>query len=160
MLALLFFATVLHPVHETVTEVEWNVETGRLEVAVRLHALDEQWIRRQQDREANVEDVAMAYVKKHIRLNVDADTTSPSRDVYHWVGREEDGAQVWWYFEVTPANGEEPKSLRQTMLFEHEKSYINRVVYLSREPKLAQSLSIAKPVIDLINKPSKEPANK
>ena len=160
MITFLLFVALLHPVHETVTEVEWNVETGRLEVAVRLHALDEQWIRRQHDREADVEDVAMAYAKKHVRLNIDADTATPTQDEYHWVGREEDGAQVWWYLEIVLVGGQEPKSLRQTMLFEHEKSYINRVVYLSREPKLAQSLSIAKPVIDLINKPSKEPANK
>ncbi len=157
MLAILLFCVLLHPVHETVTEAEWNVETGRLEVAVRLHALDEQWIRRQRDRETDVEDVAMAYVKKHIRLNMDADTDTLTRDEYRWVGREEDGAQVWWYVEITPIDGQEPKSLRQTMLFENEKSYINRVVYLSREPKLAQSLTIAKPVIDLSIKPAAKP---
>jgi hypothetical protein len=157
MFASLLFALLMHPVHETITEIDWNAETGKLEVAIRLHALDEQWIRRQHDREMSVEDVATAYIKKHVRVNVDADadadTATPLRDEYHWVGREEDGAHVWWYCEIKPENKTEPSSLRQTMLFEHEKNYVNRVVYLSRKPKLAQSLTIAKPVMDLTAHP-------
>ncbi len=35
----------MHPVHETVTEVQWNFKTHRMEVAVRLAAEDERWIR-------------------------------------------------------------------------------------------------------------------
>ena len=45
---LLFIAAfILHPVHETIAEIEWNNETQRLEVAVRLDAIDDQWIRRE-----------------------------------------------------------------------------------------------------------------
>lgn len=45
---LLFIAAfILHPVHETIAEIEWNNESQRLEVAVRLDAIDDQWIRRE-----------------------------------------------------------------------------------------------------------------
>ena len=40
----ILFSALLHPVHETVAEVEWNADTNRIEVALRLDALDEQWL--------------------------------------------------------------------------------------------------------------------
>lgn len=151
MIAILLLTALLHPVHETVSEVEWNPQTHRLEVAVRLHVLDEQWIRRQADREADLKDVATAYVKKHFRVGADAAATETNvtKDTYHWIGREEDGSHVWWYIEIEPVEHTEPRFLRVTMLFEHENSYVNRIVVLSRLPKLAQTLTIARPKMDL-----------
>ena len=46
MLLLLTFL-VVHPVHETISEIEWNDDTKRLEVAMRVDAIDDQWIRKQ-----------------------------------------------------------------------------------------------------------------
>lgn len=46
MLFLLTFL-VVHPVHETISEIEWNDDTKRLEVAMRVDAIDDQWIRKQ-----------------------------------------------------------------------------------------------------------------
>ena len=48
---LLITALLLHPVHETIAEIEWNEKTKRFEVAMRLDAIDDQWIRRESKRE-------------------------------------------------------------------------------------------------------------
>ncbi len=151
MIAILLMTALLHPVHETVSEVEWNPQSKRLEVAIRMHVLDEQWIRRQADREADVSDVAIAYVKKCVRVGSgpESTTTEKTRDTYHWIGREEDDAYVWWYVEIEPADESEPRFLRHSMLFDHHPGYVNRVVVLSRLPKLAQTLTIARPTMDL-----------
>lgn len=45
--ALLFSACLMHPLHETVSEVQWNAKSHRLEVAMRLHAVDAQWLMKQ-----------------------------------------------------------------------------------------------------------------
>lgn len=49
---LILTAFLLHPVHETIAEVEWNAETKRLEVALRLDVVDAEWIRRRITQEA------------------------------------------------------------------------------------------------------------
>ena len=46
----LFTTLLVHPVHETIAEIEWNDETKRLEVALRLDAIDDQWIRMNKSR--------------------------------------------------------------------------------------------------------------
>lgn len=42
---LLLTTLLLHPVHETIAEIEWNAKTKRLEVALRLDSVDDDWIR-------------------------------------------------------------------------------------------------------------------
>lgn len=148
-------AVLVHPVHETVSEIEWNGDKSHLELAVRLHALDEQWIRRQYDRDASIETIAIDYVRKNVRLNVAGSTSSAMRaadlplDTYRWVGRQEEGAHVWWFLEIAPHDRQPPRTLRHSMLFERETSYVNRVVVLGRSPKRAATLTIARPVMRL-----------
>jgi hypothetical protein len=55
---------LLHPVHATLTEVEWNSKTERLEVGLRLDRLDEQRIAK--------------------RLGVKVDDEGGGKDVGHW----------------------------------------------------------------------------
>ena len=70
MFAVLTFAALLHPVHETVSELEWNAKTGRLEVALRLDALDEQWLREQTDgRASDVAGWVLPYLRQKFRIS-------------------------------------------------------------------------------------------
>ncbi|MEM9645331.1 MAG: hypothetical protein AAF989_10080 [Planctomycetota bacterium] len=46
MLTQLLFAVLLHPIHATHAEMEWNQESQRVEVALRLDPIDEQKIDR------------------------------------------------------------------------------------------------------------------
>jgi hypothetical protein len=133
----LLCCALFHPIHETVSEVQWNTESLRFEVAIRLHGLDEQWIRRQAESRQSVEVTALAYLRKHFRIDDAATSTKPSTDTYHWIGREEEWPHVWWYFEINPRSSMPPTRVRQTMLFEHDRNYRHRVVDLSSTPNRA-----------------------
>ena len=101
-----------HPLHSQVTELEWNPDSRRYEVAMRLDA-------------AGLEDALSARTGRRVRLEVaNFDTTvlqnylSDSFDVtqgsakqsgessgcIHWAGLELELHSVWLYFEYEPEN--------------------------------------------------------
>lgn len=150
MWAWLLTAVLLHPVHETISEVEWNGETRRLEVALRLHVLDEQRLqRRYADPETPYAQWAPAYLKKTYRIDPPRRPGQTRNATYHWVGRKPEGSHVWWFFEVEPKDGAMPEKLEQRMFFEHDKRYIHRVVVLGGEQRQALRLNVREPVAAL-----------
>lgn len=106
----LLFLVMLHPVHETVSEVQWNGDSKRFEVALRLHILDQQWIEQQADKSQEIENVAVRYLNKTFQIRPIGDGKPETRKAaglskakIHWVGRKDEGSHVWWYFEIEPA---------------------------------------------------------
>ena len=154
---------MMHPVHETVSEVQWNRETQRFEIALRLHILDQQWIENQADKTQKIENVALGYLTKTFRIRPIRDgkaetnkDSKSSKAKIHWVGRSEEGSHVWWYFEVEPvlANGalanEEPKfEIEQRMFFERHEGFHNRVIFIGQLSKTAITLTIERPTAPL-----------
>lgn len=122
---------LLHPVHETVSEVEWNPATDCLEVALRLDQLDEQWIARQCDTEQP------AWQAEYLRKQVFFDPPEkadgkgvPQGKPIRWVGRKEQGGYVWWFYEVICKDGKPPQHVRTQLLFQHERGYQHRIILL------------------------------
>ncbi|WP_442510724.1 DUF6702 family protein [Novipirellula sp. SH528] len=154
---------MMHPVHETVSEVQWNRETKRFEIALRLHILDQQWIENQADKTQGIEDVAVRYLNKTFRIRPIRDTkaetnkdSKPSKAKIHWVGRSDEGSHVWWYFEVEPvlpksaAASKEPKfEIEQRMFFERHEGFRNRVILSGELSKTAITLTIERPTAPL-----------
>jgi len=132
MIGLLLIASLLHPVHETLSEVEWNGDSKRLEVAIRLHQLDEQWLkkryRRQGGEHRGDSAWAMDYVSRHIRVAALPKVGETDDTKYRWIGRQIDGAHVWWYFEIETKEGSPPDCT-------------NRVLILNENPKRSLSLT-------------------
>ncbi|NNE00689.1 MAG: hypothetical protein HKN47_25515 [Pirellulaceae bacterium] len=171
MFALLLSALLMHPVHETVSEIEWNPQSGRLEVAVRLSVLDEQWI--QQRHATNREPVnkwAIRYLQSRFRVDPSANVklaespanassvaevpptnTAQARRhaVYHWIGREEEGSHVWWYFEIETAKKAKPAVVEQRMLFEREDKYANRVLILGKTESKVSKATVSRRAVTL-----------
>ncbi len=148
----LLFTLLLHPVHETVSEIEWNPTTGRLEVALRMSILDEQWIEQQMKTTAAVKTWAPLYLASRFRIaSHGRDDADPKKRAatYHWVGREEQGSHVWWYFEIQPAQKARPKVISQRMLLERNEGYVNRVVVLGDKTRRAVTLTVTNPQADL-----------
>ena len=147
MINTFLLATLLiHPVHETLAEIEWNEQSKRLEVALRLHTLDEQWLSKHNRRQQPVEKWALTYLRQNLRiapLPKEPDGDDPTK--YHWVGRQSDGAHVWWYFELEPTNGQQPAWIENRVLFEREDNYINRILVLNEQPKRSLTLSRKRP---------------
>ncbi|MEM8670787.1 MAG: DUF6702 family protein [Planctomycetota bacterium] len=144
MFGLLLTALLVHPSHESFSEVEWNAETGRLEVALRFDSLDEQWLRRQRKNQTLTSDWPLKYVQSNYRMAELPDKGKPDSTQYRWVGREEDGPHVWWYFEIEPADGQPPQWLDVRVLFEREKNYTHQFVRLDLKPRYSKILTVLK----------------
>ncbi len=147
-LFLLLFMT--HPVHETVSEIEWNAESGCLEVSMRLSVLDAQWIKRQVKPKQDDKAWPIVYLQKRFRVDPpkkdQAKANAKNTAKLKWVGRDEEGSHVWWYFEIHPANKQMPKIVDNRMLWDREDSYINRIVILkNNKPQRAIDLTFRKP---------------
>jgi len=155
MLTLLMTAVLLHPVHETQSEVEWNPETARLEIAVRLDILDEQWLAKRlagtekvgvADRDPATKDRVLPawshdYLRRRCRLTPASKKGQPDSATYHWIGRKPDGSHVWWFFEIEPRDGRQPEWIEITLLREHPESYTHRVLVLGLDPKPSLTLT-------------------
>ncbi len=138
-------AALLHPVHETLSEIEWNEQTKVLEVAVRLDALDEQWLRKQHGREDDISSWAVGYLRRNFRVDAIDSPTRRERSRYRWVGRDEEGSHVWWYFEIEPENQKMPVWIEQRMMFEREEGFTNRILILGQVPRRSLTLTIGRP---------------
>jgi hypothetical protein len=151
----LIVAAVLHPVHETVAEMEWNPESRRCEVALRMHALDEQWLMRDAKQASVQSKLAIEYLAATFQVAneddfADQDLVDAKQLArYHWVGRHQEGAHVWWYFEIEPLEKKRPQWIRQRMFFERDQGYTNRIVVLDPQPRFAISLTAGRPTAKL-----------
>ncbi len=153
LLTLPLAVMLLHPIHETVAEIEWNPKTARLEVALRMSVLDEQWIERKYESDKPAV-WAVDYLRRHVRVGPDTRIAKPADQPtakYHWVGREQRGSHVWWFFEIEPQDSTPPTVIEQRMLFDRDESYANRVVVLGQDVRQAVTLTLRKPLakIDL-----------
>jgi hypothetical protein len=136
-----------HPFHTSVAEVDWNRETGRWEISLRVHAGDmELALTKQHGRKINIESaeaekLVQAYLATRfqflsqaeaeklkaaagsvIALKPEAETKEPAKanEQFHWLGQEFEGNWMWLYFELTP-----PESKEQTVLFSQLLTEIN-----------------------------------
>lgn len=142
-------ATPVHPVHETVSEVEWNADTHRLEVALRLDALDEQWLQQRLAGGKPTPQWAVEYLKNKFRIRKRLDARRQDTTSYHWIGREERGAHVWWFFEIEPRDEQPAEWIEQKMLFEREPNYTHRVLVLGQPSKRSLNLNARRPKASL-----------
>ena len=143
----ILLALLMHPIHETIAEVEWNAESKRLEVALRLSALDQQWIARTTAKDESIARWAVRYLQRHFLIA----SPDPKQQAatYYWIGCEEKGSHRWWYFEIEPASGERPINITQKMFFERNENYVNRVVVLSGRRRSALTCTKSKPTAKL-----------
>lgn len=162
VMQLLIAATVLHPSHQTLAEVEWNVDTGRMEVALMFDVLDEQWIERHH---RGGDGWRLRYLSRHFRFSADrrgagevvtadqdragAGGMGRGGDRYRWVGRKQDGGHVWWFFEVALRGGDRPRSVTSRVLFDRDDRYVHRVVVLGSKPRRVLELTPDRPSGDL-----------
>ncbi len=145
MIAWLLAAAIMHPVHATLSEVEWNQTTNRLEVAIRLDSQDEQWLRRRYGKDREESDWMIGYVRQRVRISEAPQADDRDESRYHWIGRQEDGAHVWWYIEIDSPGNDPPTWIEQRMLLEREDNYSHRVLILNTDPKRSLTLTQKQP---------------
>lgn len=113
-LAVAVLLLIMHPVRETLAEIQHNPDTNRLEIALRLAIEDERVLLRRHvktrvvDRE-QTRRAALEVLSEQLRIGtrefIEQERLSPGQRAelsarYHWVGRETEGAHVWWFFEL------------------------------------------------------------
>ncbi|MEZ6043805.1 MAG: DUF6702 family protein [Planctomycetaceae bacterium] len=99
-------ASVLHPFHSSIAEAEWNSETSRFEVALKLNGAEfEQELSQLHNRRINIEtsEGAEEIVRSYVQQRFCMATASHPHCRMHWAGMEVAIRDVWLYFEVEPA---------------------------------------------------------
>ncbi|WP_182870284.1 DUF6702 family protein [Rhodopirellula sp. JC639] len=142
--AVLSSALLMHPVHETVCEVEWNAETKRVEVALRIDVLDEQWMARSIGAERD-DQWRGDYLRSRVFFDPitgkpasgkSASGTFDRPDLggrpIKWLGRKPDGGHAWWFFEVLCEDGVPPTSILSRLLFDRDRNYRHHIVVLGK----------------------------
>ncbi|MBL8814751.1 MAG: hypothetical protein JNL58_01885 [Planctomyces sp.] len=92
-----------HPFHSTSTEMEWNPESRRFEVALQLPGLQiDEELSRLHKRHINMESTTDAeqLLEKYIKTKFEVTGKGLDQCQLHWVGVEIDARNVWAYFEV------------------------------------------------------------
>jgi hypothetical protein len=130
-------ALLLHPVHATQAEAQWNTKTQRLEVSLKLQHIDVQRIlaREPSAKGAKLSEAEsmlrlQKYLEKHFRL----ESKETDAGKLHWVGSETEGASLWVFFELSPPAGQ-PWLLRNSVLLEFESDHTNVVSFLGEKRK-------------------------
>lgn len=96
-------ATAAHPAHSSLTEIEWNADSGNFEVAMKLSIPDlEDAISAEDQRRFRIRDDESTeqriskYLQKHFAL-----TSGTSVKVQQkWIGMELELHEAWFYFEL------------------------------------------------------------
>ena len=134
-LVLLLSSVMLHPVHETVAEVQWDQTENSLQVALRLDAQDEQWLRKRYGK-ANADSWQVNLLRQQYAFSVKRPKEQQLGEKQgtglpiEWVGRQPEGAHVWWFFEVPCPDGQRPQWLYSQLLFDQSTTFLHRIIVL------------------------------
>ncbi|MCA9132346.1 MAG: hypothetical protein KDA45_04305 [Planctomycetales bacterium] len=167
ILALLFLGyltttVTAHPFHISQTEMEFNAASQRIEVSLKLHAVDlEQALSRLAGRKVDVEqrDV-VPLLSRYLQANfyiIDSrelptpeapagqrtsPTSAPRRSQLHYVGHELEATWCWIYFELELPLGEQRDlSLVNTVLFNTTEHQLNIVSVRSAKQRFTLKMT-------------------
>jgi hypothetical protein len=121
-----------HPFHVSIAEGEWNAETKRLEVSLRVSPEDLEAALTKQAKERvrleemeNVDEQIAAYLQEHFCFRKNADE-EPLK--LKWTGKEITTKAAWLYFELEAPDGVDGLELTNNILVDEEETQINTVV--------------------------------
>ncbi len=121
------FAPLNHPFHVSVAEMEFNKETGCLEVALKVWPEDLEKALNQGsktridlDKTKNIDQLITNYLKKNIRI----ESPDKKKAELNWIGKELEIKQAWLYFEV--------KTVKEPVDF----TYSNRIFFVLQDDQI------------------------
>lgn len=150
---------VAHPFHVSIAEAEWNQETAKLEVALRLKPMDlEQAVRQVSGERIRLEDskrcdpLIERYLRERIRIDVQGKPAPLT-----WVGKEVSVKEAWVYFEIKLPDGPEGLRFTNQLLFDVQKDQVNTVNLRWKSHRKSLRFTREKPTV-LVTPP--QPAKK
>jgi hypothetical protein len=151
-----------HPFHTSVAEAEWNAETKRLEVALRVAADDFETAlnahsetRIRLDESDSADQAAQAYLKETFVIRR-AKEEEPLE--LKWSGKEVTPKAVWLYFEVEAPDGVEGYELSNRVLHETEETQINTLAIKLNGRKVSLRCDRKKPTVVIESDAAEEEA--
>lgn len=125
-----------HPFHTSIAETEWNAETKRLEVALRVSPEDlESALSKQSEEKVRLEDsegvdeLIVDYLHEHFILcQPKSGDEEPKPLELKWTGKELSTKAAWLYFEIEAPDGVEGLEFTNRLLLDEGDSQINTVV--------------------------------
>ena len=112
--------TFAHPFHSNITEIEWNPESGRFEVAMKLDAAgmeDAISVDRKRVFRLESDDEPDSAVRKYVSARFDLQHPDAHSASIRWVGHELELHAIWIYFEVIPEAKESSGDGKRQPLF-------------------------------------------
>lgn len=126
--------SLAHPIHSSLAEADYDRETEKLEVALRVFADDfEAALSARAKKKISLEKTPAAELEALIRAYVAETFTVKARDgstgAHQWIGRDlKDAAnELWLFFEVTVRGGIDGAKLRHGVLADHFSDQLNTV---------------------------------
>lgn len=133
----LFYA--LHPFHVSIAEMEFDAETKKLEVALRVWPIDLEKVLRLKSKEAvdldkteNIDELIAAYLQESFL--VQKEDSDPIK--IEWVGKEIDAKHAWLYFEI-PVDGPMDLLISNRVCFEAEPDQENTILFRHDSKRLS-----------------------
>jgi hypothetical protein len=145
-----------HQFHTSSAELDWNADSGRWEVALRILATDlELALERQEGKKLNLDSAeGIELIQKYLlgrfqilpQSVVEKLSSQTGQAASHfakneesaqlnWVGHECEGGWMWLYFELQPPKSEQPLALVSQLLTEINEDQINIVSIRSANKK-------------------------
>jgi hypothetical protein len=131
-LTLVILFNIFHPFYVSVTEIEQNQKTGKLQVSTRIFyddlekALDKRYktninilkpVNKQQ-----VDALISGYVKEHLKIKADN-----KEMLLKYVGYEIEEEAAWCYFETDKTDPVRNLYIQNNILFEQHESQVNMI---------------------------------
>jgi hypothetical protein len=139
-----------HPFHVSIAEAEWNAESKRLEVAMRVAPEDlEAALTNRAETKVRLEETEDVdkqitdYLNDHFTLRKPETEDEEAKPLeLHWIGKEVTTKSAWLYFEIDAPDGVAGLELTNRVFVNEEETQINTVVI--REGKQKTTLRFDK----------------
>ncbi len=135
-----------HPYHVSLTEIEWNPDTGRIEVAMWVwpadlekalakklgHPVD---LDTEKDLDKKLADLLADHFsasqpapkKENVNAKSKAKRPAATPRSLRWVGHEADLKQAWLYFEIKDVDPKSPLTLSNRLFFDLNEDQLNQL---------------------------------
>lgn len=142
-------ASLAHPFHETLAQIEHNRESHTLEIALRVDAVDleqmvERWLGERIDleRDPRGERSLELWLRERLAARTDRGPAPLT-----WLGREFEGAYCWIYAEVEIPRGASRVDLVHLVLFDWHPFPTNHVVGVGASAGFSGATTIDAPML-------------
>lgn len=142
--------TLAHPFHVCTGEMEFNAQTKRWEVAMKMHPTDiESAIRKKTGKKIDVavkegSPELTEYLATHFQLSCAEPAKKASEAKLEFVGAELERGWLWVYFELPAPEGKGAVSLSHTVLLDQVDKQINTMIVKKGGKKSSLQFTVQK----------------